>query len=79
MWTKFDDMYSGGYTKTDFKEIWIELPENEACEYFEKKFGESPNGMTCICCGPDYHIDEYSECLFSRSTDTILVIHKENL
>lgn len=79
MWTKFDDMHSGGYKQTDFDEIWIELPENKACEYFEKIFDFSPYGVTCDCCGSDYWINEEPECPISASTANILIIRKEEL
>ena len=39
MWTKFFDMASGGSEKTDYAQIYIELPEDEARKYFEDKFG----------------------------------------
>ncbi|HET8685878.1 MAG TPA: hypothetical protein VFM18_04355 [Methanosarcina sp.] len=79
MGTEFYDMHSGGSQKLEWGKIYIELPEKEAVEYFETKFDRYPYGMTCSCCGPDYHIDEYSECPISASTTNILIIRKEEL
>ncbi len=57
-WTKFFDMSSGGYEKTEYTTIFIELPEEEAIDYFEKRFNIDPNDITCSCCGNDYSIYE---------------------
>ena len=48
MWTKFFDMASGGSEKTDYAQIYIELPEDEARKYFEDKFGRDSDNVTCI-------------------------------
>jgi hypothetical protein len=61
MWTKFFDMSSGGSTKVKldgrYKEhIYIELPEDEAINYFEERFNRHPYNVTCDCCGEDYSI-----------------------
>lgn len=58
MWTKFSDLYSGGHKKTQFEVIFIELPEYDAVEYFEKEFGIDPHNTTCSCCGFDFSIYE---------------------
>ena len=58
MWTKFFDMNSGGSEKTDWTTIYIELPEDEATEYFEKRFGRDPHNVTCSCCGSDFIVYE---------------------
>ena len=41
MYTKFTDLYFGGYgyTKTKYDIIYIELDIKKAIEYFESKFG----------------------------------------
>lgn len=57
-WTKFFDLASGGSQKTKYSAIFIELPEYEAIEYFENKFGINPNNTTCECCGVDFSIYE---------------------
>lgn len=77
MWTRFSDMHSGGYQKLEYGDIYIELPEAEAAEYFEAKFDRNPYGVTCDCCGSDYWIDT-SESSPSFEHDS-LVIYKENL
>jgi hypothetical protein len=58
-WTKFWDMYSGGYSKENHNQIFIEAPEKEATLIFYNRFGHNPNRVTCTCCGPDYDIEEY--------------------
>jgi hypothetical protein len=61
MWTKFFDMSSGGSEKTDWTTIYIELPEDEATEYFENRFGTNPHNVTCSCCGSDFSVYEVDE------------------
>ena len=61
MWTKFFDMASGGSEKTDYAQIYIELPEDEARKYFEDKFGRDPDNVTCSCCGSDFSVYEVDE------------------
>lgn len=57
--TLFWDMSSGGSTKIKhFDKIYIELPYDEAVEYFEKRFLRDPHNTTCECCGPDYDVNE---------------------
>ena len=58
-WTQFWDMHSGGGQKAANHKIYIELPQEEAIAYFEKKFGLDPYHVTCDCCGEDYSIEEY--------------------
>lgn len=77
MWTRFFDMSSGGKEKTDWTIIYIELPEDEATEYFENRFGINPHNVTCSCCGIDfwvYEVDE--EPIESNST---LIIRKADI
>lgn len=64
MWTLFWDMHSGGSAKVVIdgkkkEKIYIELPEEEAINYFEQRFDRNPYNVTCDCCGEDYSI--YSE------------------
>lgn len=59
MWTVFYDMCSGGDEKEEFKILFVELPESEALNYFEERFGRHPWNVTCECCGPDYCITEH--------------------
>lgn len=54
-------MHSGGSKKTDWTTIYIELPEDEATEYFENRFGTGPHNITCSCCGSDFWVDETDE------------------
>ena len=58
-WTQFSDMHSGGGTKVGFEVILIEAGYDEATEIFEERFGRSPFGTTCDCCGPDFDIDTH--------------------
>jgi hypothetical protein len=57
-WTRFYDMSSGGFEKLDYSVVWIEAPENEACDLFEEIFGLDPHNVTCPCCGTDYWVSE---------------------
>lgn len=59
MWTKFNDMHSGGGSKLDWEEIFIEAPEDDACIIFQNMFGRNPCTVTCTCCGADYFVLEY--------------------
>ena len=57
-WTEFWDMYSGGQSKLQWEEIYIEAPEEEARTIFENRFKIDPDNTTCECCGPDYVVEE---------------------
>ena len=57
------DNYSGGGSCTDYDTIIIEVEaggweeaEDKAEVIFEEKFGLTPYGCTCECCGSDYSI-----------------------
>jgi len=52
------DMHSGGDQKLDWPYILIEAPENEARSVFFSRFGQSPDRVTCTCCGKDYSVSE---------------------
>ena len=43
MWTQFWDMNSGGGQKLEWKYIYIELPEEEACKVFYNRFDRNPH------------------------------------
>lgn len=51
-------MSSGGSQKTDYKHIFVELPEVEALVWFEERFGQNPNDVACECCGSNFSISE---------------------
>lgn len=72
MWTKFIDMATGGYQKTDYAQIFLELSENEARKYFKDKFGIDPENVTCDCCGSDFEVDEMGEEPI-ESGDTLII------
>lgn len=58
-WTQFMDMRSGGGLKEgELEYIYIEAPEEEANVIFYKRFGHSPNRVSCTCCGNDYLVTE---------------------
>ena len=57
-WTTFWDMHSGGGQKEDFAIAFIEAPEDEAKLIFYNRFGHSPDGVSCTCCGSDYSVSE---------------------
>lgn len=58
-WTHFYDMHSGGGQKTNYSSIFVELPEEEAIEYFVNRFGHHPYDIACHCCGENYSLSEY--------------------
>lgn len=58
-WTQFWDMHSGGGTKEPpYEKIYIQAPEEEAKVIFYKRFGHSPERVSCTCCGEDYSVSE---------------------
>lgn len=59
MWTQFWDMHSGGRSKEQWTQIFIEAPIKEAQVIFYNRFGHNPNRVTCTCCGDDYITSEY--------------------
>jgi hypothetical protein len=79
MFTCFYDMHSGGSSKEEWSVIYIELPEEQACVYFQNRFGHNPRRVSCTCCGSDYSIWETEELMHERPKDTRLVIHKEDI
>lgn len=59
MWTHFWDMHSGGGNKEgSYENIFIELPEAAAKDFFINRFGHDPDDTYCECCGPNYSVDE---------------------
>lgn len=60
MWISFWDMHSGGGTKTDYEEIFIEAnDEDHAVEIFETEFNEFPYDVACGCCGSNFSVNVY--------------------
>jgi len=67
-------MASGGYDKESFDTLYVELPENEAIEWFINKYGHNPNNVTCPCCGPDYsvyEVDKFEDSAFIITKDML--------
>jgi hypothetical protein len=60
-YTIFYDMSSGGSEKESFTKLAVRLPETEAVDWFEEKYGHSPYNVTCSCCGEDYAVYEKSD------------------
>lgn len=59
-WTKFYDMHSGGSVKEPpFEVIYIQLPQDQAIDAFELRFGHSPGDIACNCCGENYSVSEH--------------------
>ena len=60
MWTHFFDMATGGEQKEDFELLCVELPKEEAVEWFYEKFGHPAEVESCDCglCGYDYRVTE---------------------
>lgn len=82
MWTEFYDMCSGGSRKIkDYGIIYIELPYDEAVEYFIEKFERYPHNITCDCCGEDFSVssEELLEDFGIPYRKNILVIKQERL
>ena len=83
MWTRFDDMFSGGNRKLSANVIWIQAPMREACNWFEEIFDRDPSNVTCNCCGPDFSIRECDDTKFKEMPavkhDSIWIITSENL
>jgi len=77
MWTQFYDLYSGGGRKTDYDSIYIELPENEAIEYFKSRFYLDPYNVTCSCCGSDFAV--YEEDEIPTYLKGVLIITKKEI
>lgn len=59
VWTRFNDMHSGGHQKLEFAIYYINAPEKEAKIIFYNRFGRNPYRITCTCCGEDYCASEY--------------------
>ena len=55
--TYFFDMSSGGGSKLDTDNIYIEAKKSLAKVVFERVFDRDPENVTCQCCGCDYSID----------------------
>ena len=77
MWTEFFDMHSGGSKKTEWEKICIELEEDEAVEYFKKRFNIDPHNVTCDCCGSDFSVDEEEEEHIKN--DEVLIITRAEI
>jgi len=75
MWTSFRDMSTSSKPglKVGYKEILIELPEEEAKGYFQKRFDCNPDKHTCSCCGSDFSVIE-SETL-AKATMVVRKCH----
>lgn len=58
VWTRFMDMHSGGEEKLPWAKIIVEMPEDEARDWFQREFGRAPDHVTCGCCGEDYSVYE---------------------
>jgi hypothetical protein len=78
MFTKFYDLHSGGYRKTKYAVIYIELNENEAITYFERFFGIDPLNTTCQCCGDDFDIYETDETPEIEENTLIITLEQIN-
>jgi hypothetical protein len=51
-------MHSGGHQNTQWAQIFIEAPEDEARRIFVEKTGQYPDMANCDCCGANYSITE---------------------
>ena len=69
-------MSSGGSEKTDWTTIYIELPEDEAIEYFENRFGIDPHNVTCSCCGSDFSVYKV-DGEPTESSDTLIILEAD--
>lgn len=57
-YTHFFDMNSGGSSKEDWESIVVNLPREQAIDWFEDYFGHHPYDVACECCGENYSIEE---------------------
>jgi hypothetical protein len=56
IWTRFNDMSSGGTQKTDWSIIFIQADVENATKYLNFKYEVHPDAVTCCCCGEDFAI-----------------------
>ncbi len=73
------DTASGGFDKTPHPQIFIELPEEQAIEYFERRFGQSPYNITCECCGEDYAVFSVTTTDHAGGNDLIISFEETQL
>ena len=78
MWTQFFDLHSGGWAKTKYSSIFIELLKSEAIAYFTKNFSD-PYYVTCKCCGQDYSVYEVDEIDEPEDSGSILIIRNSEI
>jgi hypothetical protein len=57
--TEFYDVSTGGFRKTQYRSILIELPKQKAIQYFTQRFKLDPYNYSCKCCGTDFEIDVF--------------------
>lgn len=73
-WFRFWDMYSGGYSKTDYSTIYVKAEtEDKAIGIFESKTGLDAYNVTCDCCGNDFAIDEITEDMVEIDETTLVL------
>jgi len=57
--TQFCDAFTGGYKKTHYRSILIELPRQKAIQYFTQRFKLDPYNYSCECCGNDFDVEVF--------------------
>lgn len=77
MFTKYSDMHSGGYRKTEYDVIYIEAERELADEIFYNRFGHSPNAVACSCCGENFWSTEVDEIELDMNEATLVIRMKE--
>ena len=73
-WFEYNDMHSGGGTKTGYEYIYVlAVSEGASSVIFENELNVDPYNMTCDCCGYDFSINEVEQ-LPEHITEKMLVI-----
>lgn len=75
-WTLFTDLLSDRGRKTDFDDIIIEAPIEEAKRIFWEKFGFMADKISCECCGEDFDISEIADISAYQGKSGVLIVER---
>lgn len=70
-------MHSGGFRKTPYESIYIELPEDQARQVFEQYFEVECDHVTCECCGADFSVYETDRISKGFGDEPTIILTKE--
>jgi len=68
-YTRFMDIHSGGFPKTQWDKIIIQAPKEEAIHIFYNRFNQHPHDVACTCCGENFSVSESSDLYQSTGYD----------